>query len=267
MVPVARPRRGGALGSLRVVPVQDPVMGLSLVDPSFFVHGRLGSFLPVRTLPVLFCVCNVLGLLAPVHWWACSVRCVACAVSWANWLLLAAVLARCVVLRVRCPGQRGCCSPVCRLGVLCCVCGVPGHLTPVQPCACWLRCAECAVSWATRLLFTGVLARYALVCVWCLWPPGCCSSVCSHAALRCAPVTWATLLPFTGVNARRVVLCMWCPEPLGACSPVYMCGLLCCVCSVLGHLAPVHHRASVVLCERCPWPLGFCSPVCTFGVM
>ena len=43
--------------------------------------------------------------------------------------------ARCVVLRVRCPGPPGSCSPVCPLGVLCCVCGVLGLLAPVHRCA------------------------------------------------------------------------------------------------------------------------------------
>ena len=47
-----------------------------------------------------------------------------CAVSWATWLLLTGVPAWFVVLRVRCPGPLGSCSPVCPLGVLCCACGV-----------------------------------------------------------------------------------------------------------------------------------------------
>ena len=40
---------------------------------------------------------------------------------------------RCVGLR--CPGLLGSCSLVCTLRVLCCVCGVPGHLSPVHRCA------------------------------------------------------------------------------------------------------------------------------------
>ena len=60
-------------------------------------------------------VCSVLGCLAPVHWCARAVCCVASAVSWATWLLFNGVLARCVVLRVRCPGPLGSRSPVCAL--------------------------------------------------------------------------------------------------------------------------------------------------------
>ena len=62
--------------------------------------GPLGSCSPVRPLGVLLCVCGVLGHLAPVHRCARSVCCVACAMSWATWLLLTGVPARCVVLRV-----------------------------------------------------------------------------------------------------------------------------------------------------------------------
>ena len=64
-----------------------------------------------------------------------------CAVSWAAWLLFTRVPARFAVLRLRCPGPLGSCSPVCSLGVLCCVCGVLGHLAPVHRCA---RCVRCA---------------------------------------------------------------------------------------------------------------------------
>ena len=64
-----------------------------------------------------------------------------CAVSWAAGLLFTGVPARFAVLRLRCPGPLGCCSPVCSLGVLCCVCGVLGHLAPVHRCA---RCVRCA---------------------------------------------------------------------------------------------------------------------------
>ena len=47
MVPVAGPRRGGALGSLRVVPVRGPAVGLSLKSPS-------GVHLGLRALRLLF---------------------------------------------------------------------------------------------------------------------------------------------------------------------------------------------------------------------
>ena len=59
---------------------------------------------------------------------------------------------------VQCPGPLGSCSPVCPRGLLCCVCGVLGHLAPVHRCARSVCCVACAVSWATWLLFTGVRA-------------------------------------------------------------------------------------------------------------
>ena len=64
-----------------------------------------------------------------------------CAVSWAVGLLFTGVPARFAVLRLRCPGPPRSCSPVCSLGVLCCMCGVLGHLAPVHQCA---RCVRCA---------------------------------------------------------------------------------------------------------------------------
>ena len=63
-----------------------------------------------------------------------------CAVSGAAWLLFTRVPARFAVLRLRCPGPLGSCSPVRSLGVLRCVCGVLGHLAPVHRCA---RCVRC----------------------------------------------------------------------------------------------------------------------------
>ena len=128
-----------------------------------------------------------------------------CAVSWAAWLLFTGVPTRFAVLRLRCPGPLGSCSPVCSLGVLCCMCGVLGHLAPVHRCARWVCRVACAVSRATWLLFTG------------------------------AP-------------ARCVALRVRCHGPLGSCSPVYPLGVLCCVCGVLGHWAPVHRCARAVCC-------------------
>ena len=64
-----------------------------------------------------------------------------CAVSWAAWLLFTGVPARFAVLRLRCSGPLESCSPVRSLGVLCCVCGVLGHLAPVHRCALCVRCA------------------------------------------------------------------------------------------------------------------------------
>ena len=59
---------------------------------------------------------------------------------------------------VQCPVPLGSCSPVCPRGLLCCVCGVLGHLAPVHRCARSVCCVACAVSWATWLPFTGVRA-------------------------------------------------------------------------------------------------------------
>ena len=273
--------------------------------------GPLGSCSPVCPLGVLFRVCGVMGHLAPVHRCARSVCSVACAVSWATWLLFTSAPARCVVSRVRCPGPPGSCSPVCPLGVFCCVCGVLGHLAPVHRCARSVCCFVCVVSWATWLLFTGVPARCVVLRVRCPGPPGSCSPVCPRGVLCCvcgvlghlAPVhrcaravccvacavSWATWLLFTGVPARCVVPRVRCPGPPGSCSPVCPLGVFCCVCGVLGHLAPVHPCARslccfvcavswatwllftgaparcVVLRVRCPGPPCSCSPVCPRG--
>ena len=316
----------------------------------------LGSCSPVCLLGVLCCVCGVLGHLTPVHRcarWVCSV---ACAVSRATWLLFTGAPARCVALRVRCPGPLDSCSPVCPLGVLCCVCGVLGHLAPVHRCARSVCCVACAVSWATWLLFSGAPAGCVVVCAescatWLLFtgaPARCValrvrcpgplgflftgvptpwvvlrvrcpgpldsrSPVCPLGVLCCAcgvlghlapvqgcarsvccvacAVSWATWLLFTGVPAPCVVLRVRCPGPLGSCSPVRPLGVLCCVCGVLGHLAPVHRCACSVCCfacavswatwllftgvlarcvvlrVRCPGPPGFCSPVRPLGMV
>ena len=164
--------------------------------PSASDQWGVGFFLSLGR-PTCSRVCGVLGHLAPVRRFARSVCCVACAASWATWLLFTGVPARCVALCVRCLGPLGSCSPVCPRGLLCCVCGVPGHLAPADRCARSVRCFACAVSWANSLLFTGV-------------------------------------------PARCVVLRVRCPGPLGSCSPVCPLGVLCCVCGVPGHLAPVH---------------------------
>ena len=252
--------------------------------------GPPGSCSPVCPLGVLCCVCGVLGLLAPVHRCARSVCCVACAVSWASRLLFTGVPARCVVWHVRCPGPPGSCSPVCPLGVLCCVCGVLGLPAPVHRCAHSVCCVVCAVSWASRLLFTGVPARCVVLRVRCPGPPGSCSPLCLLGVLfRVCGVLGRPL--FTGAPARCVVLCVRCPGPPGSCSPVCPLGVLCCVCGVLGLPAPVHRCARsvccvacavswasrllftdvpvrcVVWCVRCPGPPGSCSPVCPLGVL
>ena len=316
--------------------------------------GPLGSCSTVCRLGVLCCVYGVLGHLAPVHRCARSGCGVACAVSWATRLLFTGGLAVCAVWRVWCPGPPGSCSPVCPLGALLCACGVLGHLDPVHRCAArcvaWVcgvlghlapvprcarsaRCVACAVSWATLLLFTGVPAVCAVWRVQCPGPPGSCSLPCPLGALLCAfgvlghlapvhrcaarcvawlcgvlghlapvhrcarlvccfacAVSWATPLLFTGVPARCVALRVRCPGPLGSCSPV--CRSVCCLgvrcpgplgccspvcpvgvlfflCSVLGHLAPVHWcaRSARCLCLRSPGRLGSCSPVCPLGAL
>ena len=132
--------------------------------------GPLGSCSPVCPRGLLCCVCGVLGHLAPVHRCARWVCRVACAVSWATWLLFTGASARCVALRVRCPGPLGSCSPVCPLGVLLCVRGVPGLLALVH------RCARpcCLVP-----LLPSVHAR-----VRCPGPRGARSPVCALCAVR-----------------------------------------------------------------------------------
>ena len=253
--------------------------------------GPLGSRSPVRPLGVLWCVCGVLGHLAPVQRCARSVCCFACAVSWATWLLFTGVPAGCVVFGVRCPGPLGSCSPVCPLGVLFCVCGVLGHLAPVHQCARSVCCVACAVSWATWLLFSSAPAGCVVVCElsWATW------LLFTDAPARCVALRVRCPGPlgflFTGVPAPWVVLRVRCPRPLGSYSPVCPLGVLCCACDVLGHLAPVHRCARSVRCVvcafswatwllftcaparcvasrvRCPGPLGSCSPVCPLRVL
>ena len=232
--------------------------------------GPPGSSSPVCLLGALCYVCGVLGHLAPVHLCARSVCCFASAESWAPWLLFTGVPTPCVVLRVRCPGPLGSCSPVRLLRPLLCSCGVLGHLAPVHRCACWVCCFACAVSWATWLLVTGVSARCVVLCVGLPSP------------------TW---LLFTGAPAPSFALLVPCSAPLGSCSPVCPLGVLFCVCGVLGHLAPVHWCARTVcsvacavcwatwllftgapaqwvaLRVRCPGPLGSCTPVCSLCVL
>ena len=225
--------------------------------------GPLGSCSPVCPLGALLCLCGVLGHWAPVHRCARSVRCFACAVSWATLLLFTGAPARCVVLRVRSPGPLGSCSPVCLLGVFFCLCGVLGHLAPVH------RFARSVCCLCVR--FPGPLGSCSPVCplsVLC-----CVCGVLGHLAAvhRCArlvrcfacAVSWATWLLFTGAPARRAVLRVRCPGPVSSCSPVCPLDVLCCVCGVLGHLAPVHRCARSVFCVLCGvcGVLGHLAPV------
>ena len=219
------------------------------------------------------CVCGVLGHLTPVHRRARSVCCLACAVSWATWLLFTVVVAPCVVLCVRCPRPLGSSSAMCALRVWCCV--------------------ACAVSWATWFLFTRVPARCVVLRVRCPGPLGSCSAMCALGVLCCVALaaSWATWFLFTRVPARCVVLRVRCPGPLGSCSLLCPLRALRCVCDILGHLAPAHWSGSslcrvasavswvswllsavvlfqcFVLCVRCPSPLGSGSAVCPLGVL
>ena len=236
--------------------------------------GPPGSCSPVCTLCVWFCVYGVLGLLAPVQRCARSVCGVACTASRASWLLFTGVHALCVVLRVRCPGPPGSCSPVCTLCVWCCVYGVLGLLAPVHRCARSVCGVVCTASWASRLLFTGVHALCVVLRVRRPGPPGSCSPFCTLCVWCCvygvlgllAPVhrfarsvcgvactvSWASWLLFTGVHALCVVLRVRRPGPPGSCSPVCTLCVWWCVYGVLGPLAPVH------LCAR-----SVCGVVCT----
>ena len=224
--------------------------------------GPPGSCAPVRTPCVWCCVYGVLGLPAPVHRCARSACGVACTASWASWFLFTGVHALCVVSRVRRPGPPGSCSPVCTPCVWCCVYGVLGSLAPVHRCARPACGVVCTVSWASRLLFTGVYALCVVLRVRCPGPPGSRSPVCTlcvygvlgppapvHRCARSAcgavcTVSWASRLLFTGAHALRVVLRVRCPGPPGSCSPV------CTLCVRV----------------RCPGPPGSCSPVCTLCV-
>ena len=258
----------------------------------------LGSCLPVCPRGLLCCVCGVLGQLAPVHRCARSVCCVACAVSWATWLPFTGAPAGCVVLRVRCPGQLGFCSPVCPLGVLLCVCGVLGHLAPFHRCARWMCCVAFAVSRATWLLFTSAPARCVALRVRCPGPLGSCSPVCPLGVLFCvrvvlahlAPVhqcarsvccvtcavSWANWLLFSGAPAACVVVCAesWATWLLFTGAPARCVALRVQCPGPLGFLFTGVPAPWVVLRVRCPGPLGPCSPVyplvvlcCACGVL
>ena len=197
----------------------------------------------------------------------------ACTVSWASWLLFTGVHALCVMLRVRCPGPLGSCSPVCALCVWCCAYGVLGPLAPVHRRARPVCGVACTVSWASWLLFTGVRALCVVLCARCPGSLGSCSPVCAFCVWCCvygvlgllAPVhrcarsvcgvvctvSWASWLLFTGVHALCVVWRVRCPGPLGSCSPVCMLCVWCCVYGVLGLLAPVHRCARSVCGVAC----------------
>ena len=235
--------------------------------PSASYPWGVGSFLSLGR-PTCARVQGVPGLLAPVHRCARVVCCVVSAVSWATWLLFTGAPARCDVLRVRCSGPLGSCSPVCPLAVLCWVCGVLDHFARVHRCGRSVCCFACAVSWATWLLFSGVPTWFVVLYVRCPGPLGSCSPVCPLRVFRClcgflgplAPVhrcarwvccvacavSWATWLLLAGAPAWCVALRARCPGPLGSCSPVCLLCLWFCLCDILGHLAPVHRCACSV---------------------
>ena len=189
------------------------------------------------------------------------------------WLLFIGVPAQCVVLHLRCAGPLGSCSPVQLLGALCCLCRVLGLLAPLHRCARSVRCVVCAVSWATWLLFNVVLAWCVVLLVGCNGPPGSCSPVCPLHALCCVcgvlgnsppvhrcdcsmprvacAVSCASWLLFTNVPARCIVLHLQCPGALGPCSPMCSLGVVCCLCGVMVHLAPVHRCARCTRCVVC----------------
>ena len=253
--------------------------------------GSLGSCSPVCPFGALLCLCSVLGHLTPVHRCARAVRCVACAVSGATWHQFTGVPARCIALRVRCPGPLGSNTPVCPLCLLCCGCGVLGYLAPVFRCACSVCCVACAVSPASWLLFTGVPAPSVALLVRCPGPLGYCSPVSPLDVLCCLCGVLGHLAPVHRRAAWCVVLRLRCPGPLGSCSSVYPLGVLCFTSGVPGHLAPVHGCARsgcfvecalslatwllftavpawcVVLRVRCPGQFGSCSLVCPLGLL
>ena len=227
--------------------------------------GPPGPCSPVRTLCVWRCVYGVLGLPAPVHRRARSACGVACTASWASRLLFTGVHALRVASRVRRPGPPGSCSPVRTLCVWRCVYGVLGLPAPVHRCARPACGVVCTVSWASRLLFTGVHALLVVSRVRRPGPPGSCSPVCTpcvwcrvygvlglpapvHRCARSAcgvacTASWASRLLFTGVHALRVVLRVRRPGPPGSCSPVCTPCVWCRVYGVLGLPAPVHRCA------------------------
>ena len=239
--------------------------------------GPPGSCSPVCT-PCVWCrVYGVLGLPAPVHRCARSACGVACTASWASRLPFTGVHALRVVSCVWCPGPPGSCSPVCTPCVRCRVYGVLGLPAPVHRCARPGCGVACTVSWASRLLFTGVHALCVMLCVRCPGPPGSCSPVCTLCVWRCvygvpglpAPVhrcarsvcgvactaSWASRLLFTGAHALRVVLRVRRPGPPGSCLPVCTLCVWCRVYGVLGLPAPVHRCARPVCGVACtvPW--------------
>ena len=176
--------------------------------PAFAFSSCLRRLLPLMLLCTLHTFSWRSCLLLPS--WIFHLGCVFSPLSrpCSSWAVFwaAGVHALCVVLRVRCPGPPGSCSPVCSLRVWCCVYGVLGLLAPVHRRARPVCGVACTASW----------------------------------------------LQSTGMHALRVVLRVRCPVPLGSCSPACTLSVCCCMCGVLGRLAPVHR--CVCLCSVfCVW--------------
>ena len=165
------------------------------------------------------------------------------AVFWA-----AGVHAPCVVLRARCPGPPGSCSPVCTPRVWCCVYGVPGLLAPVHRCAHPVCDVAWTVSSASWLQLTGVHTLCVVLRVRCPGPLGSCSPACTLSVCCCVR---GALCRVYGV--------------LGSGSPVCTLCVRCCMCGVLGLLAPVH-RCACSLCAPRMLPLPLPHP-CLFLCM
>ena len=100
-----------------------------------------------------------------------------------------AVFALCVVLRVRCPGPPGSCSPACTPCLWCCVYGVLGLLAPVHRCARSVCGVVRTVSWASWLPFTGVHALCVVLRVRCPGPLGSRSPVCLFVSAASNPTS------------------------------------------------------------------------------
>ena len=226
--------------------------------------GPPGSCSPVCTLCVWCCVIGVLGRLAPVHRCARSVCGVACTVSWASWLLVTGVHALCLVLRVRCPGPLGSCSPLGALCVWCCAYSVLGVLAPVQRCARSVCGVVYAVSLASWLLFTRVHALCVVLCVRCPGPPGSCSPVCPLCVWCCGCGVLARLAPVHRcARPVRGVVCAvsWAAWLLFTGVPALVCCVMCTVAWAPWLRFTGVHTLCAVLCVRRPRPLGSCSSV------
>ena len=133
-------------------------------------------------------------------------------------------------------------TPVARVAGPCCLAGnpllgcVPAHLSSVA------SMAPGDVCHGPRCSLAG-LGPAALEYRSCHWPSG-------SAGLPQCVRPWGRWF-FSVPRPPFVCTCVRCPRPLGSCSPVCPLGALCCVCGVLGHLAPVHRCARFVCCVAC----------------